>query len=94
MAMPGKHFLIETEGSSEDDGKGKADADIILQEPRLKMRTNNNYLNKDYSLKYLSGVGGKMKNRVFPCAGSICNQQHNIPTPEFRCCGENCSDNY
>ena len=23
MAMPGKHFLIETEGSSEDDGEGK-----------------------------------------------------------------------
>ena len=53
MAMPGKHFLIETEGSSEDDGKGNADADIILQESRLKMRTINNYLDKDYSLKYL-----------------------------------------
>ena len=53
MAMPGKHFLIETEGSSEDDGKGKADADIMLQESRIKMRTNNNYLDKDYSLTYL-----------------------------------------
>ena len=85
MAMPGNHFLIETEGSSEDDGKGNADADIILQESRLKMRTINNYLDKDYSLKYLSGVGGRMKNRVLAVDAN---------NTEFRCCGGNCPDNF
>ena len=70
MAMPGNHFLIETEGSSEDDGKGNADADIILQESRLKMRTINNYLDKDYSLKYLF-IRCWWEDEK-PCAGSRC----------------------
>ena len=42
MAMPGKHFLIETEGSSEDDGKGNADADIIYHITRIKTEDANN----------------------------------------------------
>ena len=57
-----------------------------------KMPTINNYLDKDYSLKYLSGVGGRMKNRAFPVTERDppgcpnCNK--------FMCCGGNCPDNY
>ena len=38
MAMPGKHFLIETEGSSEDDGKGNAGNHVT----RIKTQDANN----------------------------------------------------